>query len=421
VLLVAFVVAYYTGRRAIRSKRLKKLVFQLSHAASQIRVRGTILLILTFVVISQFVGAEIILGAFLAGIVLSIFLAKQRSSLIIKLDGMGYGFFIPVFFVIVGAKLDFSFIEDLGSSLVVLSSLLVLLYLVKMLPSLIWSRFLGIKKSISNGILLSSRLSLIIAAAEIGKQLEIVTTQMNAVIVIAAIFTCFISPFIYSLTNQEGVKLNYKTVVIGGSSVGVLLARRMKMHGIPVLIIEINRNRYKEILNKGMQVLHDDGCSKRTFEKIKLQENNYVLVTTGSYQKNYEICKMLKQEFNHDNIVTRLNKQQAKDFADTGIIALDQLAIDASAIENLILRPTTYHALMESFESYAVEEIQITRTSIDGKQVKDLPFHKDGNLILLKRKDKLMAPHGNTYLKLGDTVSVIGNDVALEDFRKKLS
>jgi len=76
----------------------KKLSYQLSQAASQIRIRGSVLIIFIFVVISQYIGKEVVLlGAFLSGLLLSSMLHRERSLMLIKLDGMGFGFFIPFF------------------------------------------------------------------------------------------------------------------------------------------------------------------------------------------------------------------------------------------------------------------------------------------------------------------------------------
>ncbi len=420
-LIIAFVISYFTGRKMVNNTLLKRIVFQLSHAASQIRVRGTIWLISAFVVLAQFVGAEIILGAFLAGLIMSIFLRKQRSSLILKLDGMGYGFFIPIFFVVVGIKLDFGFLENFQDSFVILITLLLFLYLVKVLPSLIWSRVLGFKSSITSGILLSTRLSLIIAAAEIGKQLALISSQMYTVIVIAAIFTSIISPFIYSLTHPKLKSKSFHTLIVGGSSAAVLLARRLNMHGIPITIIESDKERYRDLINKGMNAINEDGTKAEVYRNLGLKPTHHVVVLTGSYNRNFMICNILSSELHHEKIVTRLSKELSKCFVNTNIAILDQLSINATALENMILRPSVYHALMENFESYAVEEIKINSKDIDGKQVKDIPFHQDGNLMIIKRKERLLVPHGDTFLRYGDIVSVVGNEQALEDFRAKLS
>jgi len=98
IIFIVFVLFYVVGKRLVQYRTFQNLLYRLQHAASQIRIRGTVALILLFVVVSYLIDTELIMGAFFAGVLLSIFVNKERSSLLFKLDGMSYGFFIPIFF-----------------------------------------------------------------------------------------------------------------------------------------------------------------------------------------------------------------------------------------------------------------------------------------------------------------------------------
>jgi len=103
------------------------------------------------------------------------------------------------------------------------------------------------------------------------------------------------------------------------------------------------------------------------------------------------------------------------------IETVDATRIIATTIENLIVRPSTYHVLVESFENFSVEEIKIINKNIDGLQVKEIPFHNGAILMMVKRGNNSFIPHGETFFRLGDVVHVFGTDSALEDSRSKLS
>jgi Trk K+ transport system NAD-binding subunit len=103
-----------------------------------------------------------------------------------------------------------------------------------------------------------------------------------------------------------------------------------------------------------------------------------------------------------------------------GVNTIDVIGVLATTIENLILRPTTYHTLIESFENFSVEEILITNRNIDGLQVKEIPFHKDAILMMVKREDSFYIPHGDTYFQTGDILHVFGTDTALQNTREKV-
>ena len=287
-LFVLFFVFYNLINRLKDIPIFKKLGHQLSQAASQIRIRGSILLIMIFVVISQYIGKEVVLlGAFLSGLALSSLLHRERSLMLVKLDGMGFGFFIPFFFIMVGVAFDPQALLEFDKSLIgFLLMLLVSLFAIKVLPSILWRRLFGTRRALSGGFLISSRLSLIIAAAAIGLELGVITSGINASIIIMAVITCFVSPILYNWISPGSITEGNKTILIGGSSTAVLLARRLHIHGKKVVIIEKDRARYREIRDKGIMVLNKDGLDPATYGQLKLTPENYIVVETGDDDMN---------------------------------------------------------------------------------------------------------------------------------------
>jgi Kef-type K+ transport system membrane component KefB/Trk K+ transport system NAD-binding subunit len=420
-ILILFFIFYLLYRLSKPLKQivfLKRLVYQLSHAASQIQVRSTLLIILIFVVLSQYIGEEVVLlGAFLSGLLMSTLLHRERSVLMIKLDGMGYGFFIPIFFIMVGIQFDPTTLGGLGHELVLFFILLVVsLFLIKLIPSLFWSGLFGLKKTIAGGFLMSSRLSLIIAASAIGLQLKVITPGINAGFILMAVITCLFSPVIFNTIFPAEVTEGDKTIIIGGSSTAVLLARRMNIHGKKAIIIEKDKERYREIKDKGLVVFEGDGTDEAVYRKINLLKDNYVVVETGFDEQNLKIVEFLKNNLSHDKIITRSGRMSfAEKFMQMGVKSIDHHRIFATAIENMILRPTTYNDLVETFENYTVEEISITNNRIDGMLVKNVHFPDDALLILIKRDKSIFIPHGETYFKRGDILHVLGTPTALEN------
>ncbi|MCF8228551.1 MAG: cation:proton antiporter [Bacteroidales bacterium] len=423
-LAVIFVLFYGGGRFLNRIPLFRRLIYQLSHAASQIQVRGAMLIALIFVVLSQYIGKEVmLLGAFLGGLLLSMFLQKARSLLLIKLDGMGYGFFIPIFFIMVGIQFDPSALLELDDSLYLFLLLfLITLFTVKVIPSLIWSRLFGFRKAMAGGFLISSRLSLIIAASAIGLELGLITPGINASIVLMAVITCLFSPLVFNQIYPKVKFAGEKTIIVGGSSTAVLLARRLKMHNREAVIVESCKDRYEDIKSKGIDVVYEDGCNADTYSRLKLSHHNYVVVLTEDDQRNIEICKVLRNDLNHEKVITKANKAGIERILkNLEVESFDSTRVVATSIENMIIRPTTYHTLVESFENFYVEEIKVTGSEIEGKQIKDLPFHKDGTLMLIRRQNNMYIPHGDTYLKQGDILNVFGTPTALKEIRLLVS
>lgn len=419
-----FWVLYWLGKKLTGKTLIRRISYHLSHASAQIQIRGTILLILVFIVLAQYVGSELmLLGAYLAGLLISVFMNKNRSILLLKLDGMAYGFFIPIFFIMVGFHFDDSALANMGDSpIVFLVLLLLFLFLIKIIPSILWVRLFGWKKSMAGGVLMASRLSLIIAAAKIGFDFGIISAGMNASFVLMAVITCLISPVIYSYLNPKSMLQTDKMIIVGGSSTAVLLARRLNMHGKRAIIIEKNRERYEEIRRKGLPVIHGDGRYISVYQQLNLVPQNYIIALTDSEEQNAGICDMLTKELYHSKIISRTSDSLIEQkMRQLNIEYLDITRIMATTIENLIFRPNTYHALVESFENYRVEDILLQNKYLAGVAIKDIPFHEDGRIILIRKAKQVDIPGGETILSSGAYLTVLGTESALKDFRYKLS
>lgn len=192
------------------------------------------------------------------------------------------------------------------------------------------------------------------------------------------------------------------------------------MHSIASVIIENSPERYREIRAKGLQVIHGEGTDAAVYKEIQLSPGNYVVVYTGSDEKNVEICSLLRKDLLHERIISRPgNSKVDNHLRQLGVETLDARRVLATTIENLILRPGAYHALIESFENYTVEDIEITNPDIDGKSIREVPLDKEAMLILVARGNAKDIPHGDTYLRTGDVITVFGTGSAISSIRKR--
>nr|QNO58079.1 glutathione-regulated potassium-efflux system protein KefB [Methanosarcinales archaeon ANME-1 ERB7] len=191
---ILFFAVYYVGKLAIWHYPERLSTWFKSDQPSEMGVRAAFALLLVFVAISEVADVEAILGAFLAGVMFSI-LFRGGTVLEQKLFGIGYGFLIPIFFISVGMQFDLGALA--GSGIYLVPMLLVIAFVVKIVPSLLFLVRYSVKDSISAGVLLSSRLSLIIAMAAVGLELGLIDTTMESAIILLAIITCIICPTIF--------------------------------------------------------------------------------------------------------------------------------------------------------------------------------------------------------------------------------
>lgn len=421
IIFVVFFVAYKVGTVLIRVQLFQRLLYKLEHAASQIRIRGSIAVMLLFVVIASAINTEPVLGAFFAGTLLSIFFVKDRSALLFKLDGMSYGFFIPIFFIMVGVNLDMDSLKDFSTSFGFIISLVIVFYFTQLIPAAIMIKLFGWKRSLSSGLLLTSRLGLTIATAQIGLGLELISPAINAGIVVAAIITSVLSPLLYKLLSSE-VDHYYSIYIVGGGQAGLELAKRLDLHRIPYLVIESQREQWDELKEIGIECIHVDDLKVETYRALKIRPVDTVVVLTQSDKKNLKIAEIIRNELGHSKLITVTTKPELFDEHKelSEMLVVNAYEIVASRLESEIMRPTTTHALTDSFGAYSVEEIPVRNKNMDRKLVKRIPFPQSGSLIVVRRDNEIFIPHGDTHLLIGDLVTVIGNAAALEDFRKLL-
>jgi Kef-type K+ transport system membrane component KefB len=167
----------------------------------ELGVRLSLALLFLFVALSELVGLEPVLGAFMGGALLSIIFV-EKVHLESKLSGIGYGFLIPLFFIHVGMQFDLANILSYDLLLFTLQ-LLGLALAVKILPSLLFVYTgMPLKRAVNAGFLLSSRLSLIIVAATIGLKYEFISEQYKDAIILLAVFTCLMGPTMFKLSHR---------------------------------------------------------------------------------------------------------------------------------------------------------------------------------------------------------------------------
>jgi len=152
--------------RVIGGTRVGRLVEERQHETAQTTLRLTVLLLVLLLFLSAEFGLDIVLGAFFAGMVLRRWAPGDVGSLEHKLDAVGYGFFIPVFFVASGMALDVVSILESPARLLVF---FVLLLVVRGVPVLfVYRKDLPGRERVQLMFLTATALPLLVALAEIG-------------------------------------------------------------------------------------------------------------------------------------------------------------------------------------------------------------------------------------------------------------
>jgi Kef-type K+ transport system membrane component KefB len=190
-----------------RSMSLGGVLRRLQDTSAQIRVRAAFVLMIGFAALADSVGFETILGAFAAGALLSLTDrddAKTHPEFRVKLEAVGFGVFIPIFFVASGVQFDVNALFANASTLARVPLFLLAIYLARGLPALVYVRLLGRYQSAIAGVLQSTSLPFIVAATQIGLGLGIVSRASAAALVAAGLLSVAISPTLALVLLRRG-------------------------------------------------------------------------------------------------------------------------------------------------------------------------------------------------------------------------
>ena len=199
-LLTGFVVSVVTlGVTLARAERLAWLsqaLVRLQDTTAQIRVRGSVLLLVGLVALASRFGVELLLASFMAGVVLSLVDRDQMAThpqFQTKLQALGYGFLIPVFFVSSGLQFDLAALTS-PASLVKVPLFLAALLAVRGLPAILYVSAVGRRRALASGLLLATSLPFIVAATQIGLALKVIQPSTGAALVAAGLVSVVAFP-----------------------------------------------------------------------------------------------------------------------------------------------------------------------------------------------------------------------------------
>ena len=182
--------------RAGRSVRVDAVLVQLQDTTAEIRVRIAVALLIGFVALAASVGLETILGAFLAGAVLGLVDRDGMSHphFRLKLDAIGYGFLIPVFFVASGLRFDLAALTGSPSALARVPLFLLALLFVRGVPAVLYRRAMGRDPARVAALLQATSLPFIVTATEIGMAVGVIEAATAAALVSAGLASVVLFP-----------------------------------------------------------------------------------------------------------------------------------------------------------------------------------------------------------------------------------
>ncbi|PAK37288.1 monovalent cation:proton antiporter family protein [Bacillus safensis] len=397
-----------------------KSIFQsMSKGTVQIGTRAIFTLIIVLVALSESLGAENILGAFLAGVLVS--LLSPNKELVQQLDSFGYGFLIPIFFVMVGVDLNIWALFKDPTIMIMIPLLFIALLMSKLIPILYLKKWYDMKKVIGSGFLLTSTLSLVIAAATIGERLGVIDHKMSGALILVAVLTSILTPVWFkALFKKEQAASHKKRVTfIGANQLTLPVTLDLHQDEYDIRILHVFQENKEALLADSIfEVESIEQYDDETLRKAGVGQEDVLVVATGSETKNKEIALFAKEE-GAKQVIASVNKAEAElTLKEAGIDTFSTFLSSKTVLRALIEAPDAIRLLTN--EDSSLYQIQMNNHRYHNVMLREFPFTGDLVFVRIFRGVDSLVPHGDTTLRSGDRVLVSGSREYVAGLRAQL-
>jgi Kef-type K+ transport system membrane component KefB len=347
--LVVFALLFRVAKFAASLNSMRRLFDELSHATAQIHVRGAVALMVAFIVLSEWLGLEVILGAFLAGVLISLLSREDRTQFLrLKMDAIGFGFFIPIFFIMVGVRFDLHSLAGSPTALALAPLLLIVAYAIKFAAALPYRFLFSWRETLAAGCLLSARLSLIIAAAAIALELGLLDEAGNSAIILVALVTCTVSPLLFNrilppLTSTGG---RHGFILVGLGEIPVLLAERLHRSGKSVTLVGTDSLQIRRLRARKLKVVKGDPATPRALKSAGAEEAEILIAVSTYDDVNLAACRLGLEMFGIPKLIAQVSDSRtAEEMTDLGVRVVQPQLATALALEGALYFPAVFDIL----------------------------------------------------------------------------
>lgn len=266
--LIAVVMAFIPKKAKAAGSKIAHFVKTRSNTTYQTMVRFTMLVLVLLLAISEIFHLDIVLGAFAAGFVMGAIIPEGDEELETKLNGAAYGFFIPLFFIVSGAKVN---ILAIGDNPVLLVVFIIALMMVRGIPVFIMLTTdkhceLSAHNRWTVALYCTTALPLVVAITSIGTSMGFFSQDTASVLVAAGAITVFLMPFLASLTYRVADAMPgeaIKEIRENPSDIGRIIRRHAMLEQLVNLEMAVDHleQRKKQIAEQG------DSCNISEYKK----------------------------------------------------------------------------------------------------------------------------------------------------------
>jgi Trk K+ transport system NAD-binding subunit len=334
----------------------------------------------------------------------------HESPLREKLDAIGFGFFIPLFFIMVGAKFDLPALLSSPAALLLVPLLLAGAYVVKLVPALLFRTRFSWRETWAAGALLSSRLSLIIAASAIALELGLLPPAVNAAIVLVAVVTCTVSPLLFGRIlgtterpSRQGV------LILGTGPIARLIGGRLQRAGEQITFLGEDAGQLAELAQEGFAVAPGAPADPAVLAGAGAGAARALIMVSDASATVQAACRLARERFGIPVLLASTDgPQAARTLRTLGAQVVQPATATVLALESALRYPATFDLLTHADDDAAILEAQLTNPALTGQALRQVRLPGNALVLGIRRHDAVLIPHGSTVLQLADVLMLVG-------------
>ena len=394
---------------------------KITKSTTQLDIRLAFFLIFALVTVAERVGAENILGAFLAGVVMKLLEPSEATK--DKLTSIGYGFFIPIFFIMTGVGLNLRSLFAHPSSLMLLPVLVIFLFIAKVPVLLTYVRYFQKKNAFAGGFLTATTITIVLPTLQVARKLHAITSTQSDAFILAAVIVCILSPIVFNsnfvLLPED--KIKEKVAIVGANAVTVPVAHDLHANWYSVKMFTDKKNQYKTYDSRVENLTFLPNLDEETLEKDGVFDGDIVVAANRADEDNIKIARMAKEK-GVNRVIARLSEVDSKtltEFNEKGIEVFNSTNVHAALMRAMIESPTVYRIMTDT--KNILYSVKVKNTHYTGRQLMDLEFIDQITVSRIKRGDEWLIPRGATVIEPGDILVFSGEFKAADRVRDLLS
>ena len=394
---------------------------KITKSTTQLDIRLAFFLIFALVTVAETVGAENILGAFLAGMVMKLLEPSEATK--DKLTSIGYGFFIPIFFIMTGVGLNLRSLFAHPSSLMLLPVLVIFLFIAKVPVLLTYVRYFQKKNAFAGGFLTATTITIVLPTLQVARKLHAITSTQSDAFILAAVIVCILSPIVFNsnfvLLPED--KIKEKVAIVGANAVTVPVAHDLHANWYSVKMFTDKKNQYKTYDSRVENLTFLPNLDEETLEKDGVFDGDIVVAANRADEDNIKIARMAKEK-GVNRVIARLSEVDSKtltEFNEKGIEVFNSTNVHAALMRAMIESPTVYRIMTDT--KNILYSVKVKNTHYTGRQLMDLEFIDQITVSRIKRGDEWLIPRGATVIEQGDILVFSGEFKVADRVRDLLS